>query len=513
MTSYIGNKVREKVQLQLTLLHCLVQFNSLLTLLLSYRQRFRDLTEKYKEEYKRAPQNKLKKKIAKDLLDHIHSFGGRFLRRDESTEHNKAESSSFEGVKWAEASQDTALEKIKQALRENRQKLSSEGSPSKRKNQQEQVNAALNPLGGNLLGSLNPSPVAAPRAIQPQSVPPPPMMLPVLPSTMLASGISAVTIDPRVLILQLAQASLQHQLMLQPPATTPIPSYSPPLIMAMAPGHDPHLYATTNLQSETRIPESYPRRVVQRDLLGHCTAESLVAPQLQVKQPALTESTAGKVAADKATPGPTTAGTTLEPGTEDALDALSALTVANQPKFTEQELEMEQKLTTDEERAEILSDTFGKFCTVNSDSRPDKRARQDLDKESIEFLVSFMRGEIDKVPNEEKKALLEAMKKSDDDEFSDERLECFLRCEGMNARLAAQRFICYWAARREVFGVEKFTLPITLSGALRDDLDALEASTYCVLPQADLSGRPLLYSVPHSRGGKGLSTESLVSAT
>lgn len=52
---------------------------------------------------------------------------------------------------------------------------------------------------------------------------------------------------------------------------------------------------------------------------------------------------------------------------------------------------------------------------------------------------------------------------------------------------------------------------MTLGGALEDDLDALEATSYRVLPQTDLSGRQLLYSVPHSRGGKGLSTQSLVS--
>lgn len=68
----------------------------------------------------------------------------------------------------------------------------------------------------------------------------------------------------------------------------------------------------------------------------------------------------------------------------------------------------------------------------------------------------------------------------------------------------------YWQARQEVFG-GKFVLPMTLGGALRDDLAALEATTYFVLPQADESGRPLLFSVPHSRGGKGLSTQSLVS--
>lgn len=62
----------------------------------------------------------------------------------------------------------------------------------------------------------------------------------------------------------------------------------------------------------------------------------------------------------------------------------------------------------------------------------------------------------------------------------------------------------------EVFR-ENYVLPMTLCGALKDDLDALEAISYRVLPETDLSGRPLLFSVPHTRGGKGLSTQSLVS--
>ena len=45
---------------------------------------------------------------------------------------------------------------------------------------------------------------------------------------------------------------------------------------------------------------------------------------------------------------------------------------------------------------------------------------------------------------------------------------------------------------------------------MKDDIHALEAIDYRVLPQTDLSGRQILYSVPHSRGGKGLTTQSLV---
>jgi hypothetical protein len=89
---------------------------------------------------------------------------------------------------------------------------------------------------------------------------------------------------------------------------------------------------------------------------------------------------------------------------------------------------------TDEERAAVLVDTFGKLCKMNRHKR--KKARRDLDKESIEFLVKRMRNEIDAIHNEQKTALLNAREKCRPQEFSDARLLLFLRCVGMNAKVS-----------------------------------------------------------------------------
>jgi hypothetical protein len=124
-----------------------------------------------------------------------------------------------------------------------------------------------------------------------------------------------------------------------------------------------------------------------------------------------------------------------------------------------------------------------------------------------------MRSVIEMAPDEKKRALLEAQLQCEGDEFGDERLERFLRAEGMNAKLAAQRFIRYWEDRKAVFGAEKFALPMTLSGALRDDLAAIEAAVYVQLPNRDTSGRQLLWMEP-CRHSKDICTpESLVSFT
>jgi len=78
-------------------------------------------------------------------------------------------------------------------------------------------------------------------------------------------------------------------------------------------------------------------------------------------------------------------------------------------------------------------------------------------------------------------------------------------------QLAAQRFVGYWENRKEVFGPEKYLMRLTLSEALRDDLVALEAGVYSLLPHRDLSGRQIMYIVAHNHTGDGYSSESLVS--
>lgn len=128
------------------------------------------------------------------------------------------------------------------------------------------------------------------------------------------------------------------------------------------------------------------------------------------------------------------------------------------------------------------------------------------------------------------------------DEFSDRRLEQFLRCEGMNAKvrcfendsglsevlcasignsrvflsfsytckqLGALRFSNYWHARRDVFG-EKYLLPMTLSRALEDDIAALESGVFCLLPRQDVSGRQILYLDPSRRKRGDYTSDSLV---
>jgi hypothetical protein len=79
------------------------------------------------------------------------------------------------------------------------------------------------------------------------------------------------------------------------------------------------------------------------------------------------------------------------------------------------------------------------------------------------------------------------------------------------SQAGALRFVKYWESRREFFGPEKYLMSMTLSGALCDDLVALEAGLCCLLPRLDSSGRQLLFWHPCRDTRRGYTSESMVS--
>ena len=115
---------------------------------------------------------------------------------------------------------------------------------------------------------------------------------------------------------------------------------------------------------------------------------------------------------------------------------MSVLQLSGLPRFTNHA--EERANMSNDEKAAALSDMFGKYCNV--DLQKNKRARRDLDPESIAFLIQRMRDEMECIPKSKKEALLEAQQKCGEEEFSDERLERFLRCEGMDAQVSYMLF-------------------------------------------------------------------------
>ena len=82
-----------------------------------------------------------KGKIAKQVLDHVHSLGGRFLRQDEKA---KVVRKIVKDGKWYECSEEVALEKIRQALRQQRGDPADSGSSNVAKEQTNEAKGQAN---------------------------------------------------------------------------------------------------------------------------------------------------------------------------------------------------------------------------------------------------------------------------------------------------------------------------------------------------------------------------------
>ncbi|KAL9178260.1 hypothetical protein ACHAXT_001804 [Thalassiosira profunda] len=95
------------------------------------------------------------------------------------------------------------------------------------------------------------------------------------------------------------------------------------------------------------------------------------------------------------------------------------------------------------------------------------------------------------VPHEEKASLVHAQRLAPG-LVDDEHLRGFLWAENFDVDLALARLVRYWEQRRKVFG-DKFALPLTLNGALRDDIDTLKLGFLTLLPVPDEEGRAIIY--------------------
>jgi hypothetical protein len=136
---------------------------------------------------------------------------------------------------------------------------------------------------------------------------------------------------------------------------------------------------------------------------------------------------------------------------------------ADQPKFTDVDEQQEWAALTDDEKTSALADLFGDKCSVGTHQK--KRARRDLDKITVSFLLGQMRDEIDTMPEKKKVALTVAQGKCREEEFSDSRLEVFLTSEGMNAKVIIETQCPHYSPRTHK-DIAHVTFALTRSLAL-----------------------------------------------
>ena len=130
-----------------------------------------------------------------------------------------------------------------------------------------------------------------------------------------------------------------------------------------------------------------------------------------------------------------TGGPSEEMSEEDvAAFLLNSLALVDRPVVTEEDEALERALLTTAERAAVVSDALG-LPSEHNLPHLEKRQKTDHDRKTTAFLVGLMKTEIEKIPPKRRHALVEAQMNCGVYEFSDSRLEQFLKAEGMNAKV------------------------------------------------------------------------------
>lgn len=296
--------------------------------------RFRDLTEAYKKEYISSGRHKPKKQIAQDVLDQIHSLGGRFLQQEE----NQGVENIVKHGTWYVVDDKKALEKCKQALRQQREppavvkavlKASENKSPPTAAHQPTSTDSSVK--SGGL--SVGPSVVGKSRIQKTNAV--------TDQSPMLIGSAAPATVDARLLLLSHADPFAFSRFNQVRPNT---PSVQP----------QAHL-------SSGHIPESHPNRAFLRN---PAVAVSQIAPA-QSQYNTVQDNRASGQSGDTLVQE----GVNLDSGVasmpnEDSPDdddvsefLMSILALSGRTKFSEQQDAQEKTSMTNEEREQKSSRT------------------------------------------------------------------------------------------------------------------------------------------------------------
>jgi hypothetical protein len=377
-------------------------------------KRFRRIVNEYREEYVACSKHKEKNMIAKRVYDSVISAGGRFLCLSEDAE--PVDVVVENGIWYVETNVKVCMEKCRQALRQKKKppKPTSQAPDTTRNANQDSANTA--PPQPSMFASLS---VPQRPVTHVSSLPAPDLgLVPAVMPSALETGVvpPPAMLDARLLLYQTdlhMQAQLQQNQRMQD-ARQPILSS----FVSNPTG------ASFQHQQQAQHP------IAQGPSESEANKKHGLHQQPVAVSRHLDDSASSEVDS-----------TTIEPHGDDTPAEqeevseylLSVLALSGRSKFTDEQVEAEKANMSDQEKAKVLCDLFGKYCSVQ---HQDKRAKRDLGTKDIAFLVKQMRVEIDKIPSAEKETLMEAQQKCNrPEEFSDGRLEQFLRCEGMDVKV------------------------------------------------------------------------------
>lgn len=142
----------------------------------------------------------------------------------------------------------------------------------------------------------------------------------------------------------------------------------------------------------------------------------------------------------------------------------------------------QQQNSSDSDAANIAADVFGHTAYLDGLAS----------KININSALAEMQTELAAIPATEKVAMVQAQRLKPQ-LLDDEHVLQFLWAENFSAPDAARRLARYWNHRYKLFGADKFCLPMTLKGALKDDSLALSRGYVQLLPETDTAGRAVVY--------------------
>mmetsp|Transcript_15549 Transcript_15549/g.21241 ORF Transcript_15549/g.21241 Transcript_15549/m.21241 type:complete len:298 (-) Transcript_15549:278-1171(-) len=131
--------------------------------------------------------------------------------------------------------------------------------------------------------------------------------------------------------------------------------------------------------------------------------------------------------------------------------------------------------------------------------------------EIVREALSLFDKEIKKLPEQDKAGVIKAKDRCPEIVDTEEHKLMFLRSERFVVDLAVRRFVSYWDKRIELFGEKAFS-PLTLSGPLKDDREALNTGFCRLLPSKEETGRSILFFDPALLDDSRYSRDSMLRA-
>ena len=169
------------------------------------------------------------------------------------------------------------------------------------------------------------------------------------------------------------------------------------------------------------------------------------------------------------------------------------------PKFTDQDAKRDLATLTINDIVKLQADLTGMQAVTSGMSGlniggTSLSGTNGLNPAQSNQLLEALDQEISKLPHSATDAYRQALAKCPG-EVSSERRKHFLECEEGNPSLAARRLAKYWQSRLKTFGSDKCFLPMTLTGAMADELmPVADRRVYQLLPCTDGAGRAIVYA-------------------